>query len=109
MFVCQCHPKKANPTTEKTTALTKDQGIFTYCNNVENYFKDQQFLPREFTNLKKNIKRHLADSHTKNVKAEEEKSRKRFVRGKERESWNEFGRLCIITLLERSPLYRLRE
>ena len=45
--VCRCHdPNKANPTAGKTTALKKDQGMFTYPNNLEDDFKDQKFLSR---------------------------------------------------------------
>ena len=104
--VCQCHdPKKANPTTEKTTALTKDQGIFTYPNNLENDFKDQQFLPREFTNLKKSIKRQLTDSIThKNVKAEEERKAERgLFEKKNKKAGMNLGRLCIKLYLKGRP------
>ena len=48
-MICQ-NAHNANP--EKTT----DQGIFTYENDLEKDFANQEFLPREFINLKKSIK-----------------------------------------------------
>eukprot|EP00794_Sanderia_malayensis_P006751 gene6751-7509_t len=64
-----------NVSPEKTT----DHGIFTYENDLEKDFESREFLPREFINLKKSIKRHLTYSvtHKKNVQAEEQRKAER--------------------------------
>lgn len=98
-MICQ-DANNANP--EKTT----DHGIFAYGNDLEKEFEDREFLPREFINLKKNIKRHLADSvtHKKNVQAEEQRKAERslFEKKNEKAGMN-LGRLCLKLFLKGRP------
>lgn len=101
-----CHdPNKANTVTGNRT-LTKDQGVFSYPNDLENNFQDREFLPKEFTNLKKSIKRHLTDSitHKKNVNAEEERKAERSLfEKKNKKAGMNLGRLCIKLYLKGRP------
>ncbi len=97
--ICQ-DATNANP--EKTT----DQGIFAYGNHLEKEFEDREFLPREFINLKKNVKRHLTDSatHKKNVQAEEQRKAERsLLQKKNEEAGMNLGRICLKLFLKGRP------
>ena len=98
-MICQ-DANKANP------EMTTDQGIFTYRKDLEKEFEDREFLPREFINLKKSIKRHLTDSvtHKKNTQAEEQRKAERSLLEKKNEKAGmNLGRLCMKLFLKGRP------
>eukprot|EP00794_Sanderia_malayensis_P014467 gene14467-15971_t len=98
-MICE-DANNVNP--EKTT----DHGIFTYENDLEKDFESREFLPREFINLKKSIKRHLTDSvtHKKNVQAEEQrKAERNLLERKNEKAGMNLGRLCMKLFLKGRP------
>ena len=83
-----------------------DKGIFKYPNELEREFDVADTVPREFSNLKKNIERHLSDSisyRNSKLLEEQKKAEKSALTSKNEKTGVNVGRLCTRLYLKGRP------
>ena len=91
------------------TDSNDDKEIFKYPNDLEREFNVGGTVPREFSNLKKNIKRHLSDSIShRNLKLLEEQKKVENVAStsKNETAGMNVTRFCMRLYLKGRPAHR---
>ena len=100
-----CDPKSIE-------GLSNEVGAFAYNQDLGAEFDEEEYLPRAFVNLKKNVKRHCTDGkqHKEKLKLEEErKKEEKKLKTLNQEAGMNLGRVCMKLFTKGRPYVDFEE